>query len=139
MASAMMQHVETVKETTENISEINEDQKTETTEITEATEELIEEEDEEPFFQDIYLLSEHQISAEDIELLKTNGLNTIKGIQMTTRSKLLELNGLNGEKVDKIKKACSQISLNNGFMTGLEVSEERKQVFKLKTGSSNLE
>lgn len=96
-------------------------------------------EEEESFFQDIDLLLEHNISHEDIKLLKKIGINTIKGAQMTIRKKLLELRGFDEAKVDKIKEACCKITFSNGFMTALEVSDQRKQIFKLSTGSSKLE
>lgn len=96
-------------------------------------------EEEECFFQDLDLLLEQGISNADIARLKRVGINTIKGIQMTMRKKLLEIKGFNDEKVDKIKEACCKVSLTNGFMTALEVCDQRKQVFKLSTGSKNLE
>lgn len=96
-------------------------------------------EEEEIFFQDIDLLLEHNISPEDIMVLKALGINTIKGVQMTMRKKLLQLKGFTNEKVDKIKDVCCKIVLSNGFMTALEVSDQRKQIFKLSTGSSRLE
>ncbi|RZC37470.1 meiotic recombination protein DMC1/LIM15 -like [Asbolus verrucosus] len=116
--------------------ETNEDKESATIE----TEENLEiGEEEEIFFQDIYLLTKHGISVEDIEQMRKIGLNTIKGIQMTIRPKLLAIKDFDERKVDQIQEACCKISLNNGFMTALEVSEERKQVFKLSTGSSNLD
>ncbi|KAJ8953983.1 hypothetical protein NQ314_007176, partial [Rhamnusium bicolor] len=96
-------------------------------------------EEEESFFQDIDLLFEHNISHEDIKMLKKVGINTIKGVQMTMRKKLLDLKGFNEVKVDKIKEACCKIALSNGFMTALEVCDQRKQIFKLSTGSSKLD
>lgn len=96
-------------------------------------------EEDEIFFQDIDLLLEHNISPEDITVLKALGINTIKGVQMTMRKKLLQLKGFTSEKVDQIKDACCKIVLTNGFMTALEVSDQRKQIFKLSTGSSRLE
>nr|CAI5843258.1 unnamed protein product [Callosobruchus analis] len=97
------------------------------------------EEEEETFFQDIDLLLEYGIPKEDVNLLKKAGINTIKGIQMTIRKRLCEIKGLHEEKIDKIKVVCCTIAASNGFMTGLEVAEQRKQVFKLTTGSSNLD
>lgn len=96
-------------------------------------------EEEESFFQDIDLLIEHNISHEDINLLKKIGVNTIKGVQMTMRKKLLQLKGFDDEKVNKVKEVCCNIALSNGFMTALEVSNQRKQIFKLSTGSLKLE
>lgn len=96
-------------------------------------------EEDEVFFQDIDMLLEHNISPEDIKMLKALGINTIKGVQMTMRKKLLQLKGFSNEKVDKIKDACCKIVLSTGFMTALEVCDQRKQIFKLSTGSSRLE
>ncbi|XP_018574270.1 meiotic recombination protein DMC1/LIM15 homolog [Anoplophora glabripennis] len=96
-------------------------------------------EEEESFFQDIDLLIEHNISNDDLKLMKKIGVNTIKGVQMIMRKKLLQLKGFDDEKVDKIKEACCKIALNSGFMTALEVSDQRKQIFKLSTGSSKLD
>lgn len=97
------------------------------------------EEEEECFFQDIDALVEHGIASSDITKLKRAGINTIKGVQMTIRKKLLEIKGFDDAKIDKIKEACCKISINTGFMTALEVCDQRKQVFKLTTGSKNLE
>ncbi|CAH0547415.1 unnamed protein product [Brassicogethes aeneus] len=95
--------------------------------------------EEEVFFQDIEMLTEHNIAQEDIMLLKKMGINTIKGAQMAMRRKLLQIKGFTEEKVDKIKEACCRISLSSGFMTALEVSNQRKMVFKLSTGSDKLD
>ncbi|XP_072382487.1 meiotic recombination protein DMC1/LIM15 homolog [Diabrotica undecimpunctata] len=96
-------------------------------------------EEEEVFFQDIDLLAEHGILEDDIKSIKNMGIITIKGFQMTMRKKLLEIKGITEEKINKIKEACCKISLSNMFMTALEVSDQRKQIFKLHTGSSNLD
>lgn len=96
-------------------------------------------EEEEAFFQDIVLLLEHGIAIEDIKRLKTVGINTIKGIQMTIRKKLLEIKGFDETKIDKIKEACCKIAMSSAFMTALEVADQRKQVFKLSTGSKALD
>lgn len=96
-------------------------------------------EEDDVFFQDIDILLEHRISPEDILMMKAIGINTIKGVQMTMRKKLLELKGFTNEKVDKIKDACCKVVLSSVFMTALEVSDQRKQIFKISTGSSKLE
>lgn len=104
----------------------------------ESSEQLDLEEDD-IFFQDIDMLLEHNIPAQDIQILKSTGVNTIKGVQMTMRRKLLQLEGFTDEKVEKIKDACCKVVMNNGFLTALEVSDQRKLIFKLTTGSSRLE
>lgn len=96
-------------------------------------------EEEDVFFQDIVLLLEHGITTDDVRSLKAAGINTIKGIQMTIRKKLLAIKGFDDIKIDKIKEACTKLSLTSGFMTALEVADQRKQVFKLSTGSKCLE
>ncbi|KAJ8924919.1 hypothetical protein NQ315_001076 [Exocentrus adspersus] len=103
------------------------------------SEEVLDLEEEESFFQDIDLLAEHNVSHEDIKMMKKLGVNTIKGVQMTMRRKLLSLKGFDEAKVDKIKEVCCKISLSNGFLTALEVSDQRKQIFKLSTGSTKLD
>lgn len=94
--------------------------------------------DEESFFQDVDLLQKHGINVADIKKLKASGICTIKGIQMSTKKKLCNIKGFSDTKVDKIKEACQKIS-TTGFLTALEVSDRRKQVFKISTGSIELE
>lgn len=96
-------------------------------------------EEEETFFQDLEALLDHNIAASDIQKLKKAGINTVKGVQMTMRKKLMQIEGFTEEKINAIKEACCKISLTSGFLTAFEVSDQRKQVFKLSTGSSNLE
>ncbi|KAG9338818.1 hypothetical protein JZ751_025255 [Albula glossodonta] len=90
--------------------------------------------DEESFFQDIDLLQKHGINMADIKKLKSIGICTVKGIQMTTRRALCNVKGLSEAKVDKIKEAAGKL-LTNGFLTAFEYSERRKQVFHITTGS----
>lgn len=96
-------------------------------------------EEEETYFQDIEMLLEQGVTREDVMILKKNGINTIKGLQMCMRKKLKELAGFNDEKIDSIKDICCKLSLANAFMTAAEVSFHRKQLFKLTTGSKSLE
>ncbi|XP_015910807.1 meiotic recombination protein DMC1/LIM15 homolog isoform X1 [Parasteatoda tepidariorum] len=95
------------------------------------------EEEEESFFQDIDLLQEHGINVADIKKLKTSGICTIKGLQMTTKKKLNAIKGLSEAKVDKIKEAVAKIN-NATFLTALEASQRRKLVFRISTGSEVL-
>ncbi|XP_063382041.1 meiotic recombination protein DMC1/LIM15 homolog [Cydia fagiglandana] len=94
--------------------------------------------EEETFFQDVDILQKHGINVADIKKLKTAGICTIKGIQMSTKKKLCNIKGFSDAKVDKIKEACQKV-VTLGFMTALEVSDKRKQVFKISTGSSELD
>ncbi|XP_071398904.1 meiotic recombination protein DMC1/LIM15 homolog [Centroberyx affinis] len=94
--------------------------------------------DEESFFQDIDLLQKHGINMADIKKLKSVGICTVKGIQMTTRRALCNIKGLSEAKVEKIKEAAGKM-LTNGFQTAFEYSTKRKQVFHITTGSQEFD
>uniref|UniRef100_A0A8C2TNL0 Meiotic recombination protein n=1 Tax=Coturnix japonica TaxID=93934 RepID=A0A8C2TNL0_COTJA len=94
--------------------------------------------DEESFFQDIDLLQKHGINVADIKKLKSVGICTIKGIQMTTRRALCNVKGLSEVKVDKIKEAANKL-IEPGFLTAFEYSEKRKMVFHITTGSQEFD
>ncbi|XP_067285778.1 meiotic recombination protein DMC1/LIM15 homolog isoform X1 [Pseudorasbora parva] len=91
-------------------------------------------EDEESFFQDIELLQKHGINMADIKKLKSVGICTVKGVQMTTRRALCNVKGLSEAKVDKIKEAVGKL-MTCGFQTASEYIIRRKQVFHVTTGS----
>uniref|UniRef100_A0A3P8S0J7 Meiotic recombination protein n=1 Tax=Amphiprion percula TaxID=161767 RepID=A0A3P8S0J7_AMPPE len=88
----------------------------------------------ESFFQDIDLLQKHGINVADIKKLKSVGICTVKGIQMTTRKALCNIKGLSEAKVEKIKEAAGKM-LSVGFQTAFEYSAKRKHVFHITTGS----
>uniref|UniRef100_A0A4W6BKI1 DNA meiotic recombinase 1 n=1 Tax=Lates calcarifer TaxID=8187 RepID=A0A4W6BKI1_LATCA len=94
--------------------------------------------EEESFFQDIDLLQKHGINMADIKKLKSVGICTVKGIQMTTRKALCNIKGLSEAKVEKIKEAAGKM-LNVGFQTAFEYSAKRKQVFHITTGSQEFD
>ncbi|XP_023685658.1 meiotic recombination protein DMC1/LIM15 homolog isoform X2 [Paramormyrops kingsleyae] len=94
--------------------------------------------DEESFFQHIDLLQKHGINMADIKKLKSIGICTVKGIQMTTRRALCNVKGLSEAKVDKIKEAAGKL-VTTGFLTAFEYSEKRKQVFHITTGSQEFD
>ncbi|KAL1451472.1 hypothetical protein WDU94_005848 [Cyamophila willieti] len=98
-----------------------------------------EDEGEEEFFQDVDILQNFGINVADIKKLKSVGLCTIKGVQMTTRRKMTQIKGFSEAKVDKIKEACTKISNDNSFLTAAQVAEKRKHVFKITTGSAELD
>uniref|UniRef100_A0A673AA06 DNA meiotic recombinase 1 n=1 Tax=Sphaeramia orbicularis TaxID=375764 RepID=A0A673AA06_9TELE len=66
------------------------------------------------------------INMADIKKLKSVGICTVKGIQMTTRKALCNIKGLSEAKVEKIKEAAGKM-LNVGFQTAFEYSAKRKQ------------
>ncbi|XP_066520664.1 meiotic recombination protein DMC1/LIM15 homolog isoform X2 [Hoplias malabaricus] len=90
--------------------------------------------DEVSFFQDIDLLQKYGINMADIKKLKSMGICTVKGIQMTTRRALCNVKGLSEAKVDKIKEAAGKL-LITGFQTASEYSMKRRHVFHITTGS----
>lgn len=104
----------------------------------EATEVQEVEDDEDDFFMDVDVLQNHGINAADIKKLKTAGICTLKGIQMATRKKLCAIKGLSEAKVDKVKEVCCKL-VTDGFVTALEFSDKRKCVFKISTGSQELD
>ncbi|CAH1274366.1 meiotic recombination protein DMC1/LIM15 homolog [Branchiostoma floridae] len=101
-------------------------------------EQLQNEDDDDSFFQDIDMLQNQGINAADLKKLKSAGICTIRGIQMTTRKRLCNIKGISEAKMDKIKEAAAKLG-DAGFMTALEYSDRRKTVFKIQTGSSELD
>ncbi|XP_067939107.1 meiotic recombination protein DMC1/LIM15 homolog [Watersipora subatra] len=94
--------------------------------------------DDESFFQDIDMLQSQGINAADLKKLKQAGICTVKGVQMTTRKRLCTIKGISEAKMEKIKEACAKLE-EGGFCTALEFADKRKAVFKLSTGSSELD
>jgi len=90
-------------------------------------------------FQDIELLQNHGINMADIKKLKAAGICTVKGIQMVTKKKLCNIKGLSEAKVDKMKEAVIKVcGANSGFRTALQQSLCRKNIFRISTGSMEL-
>uniref|UniRef100_A0A2P2I8X6 Meiotic recombination protein DMC1/LIM15 homolog n=1 Tax=Hirondellea gigas TaxID=1518452 RepID=A0A2P2I8X6_9CRUS len=91
------------------------------------------------FFTDIDELQTHGINVADIKKLKVVGICTIKGIQMTTKRKLCAIKGLSEAKVDKIKEVVAKLSGAEAFVTALVVCERRRCIFRVSTGSQELD
>lgn len=89
-------------------------------------------------FQSIDELQSHGIGVADIAKLKQAGICTIKGINMTSRRALLKVKGMSEAKVDKIKEAAQKI-LDCGFVSALELAIKRQAVFRISTGSDDLD
>jgi len=90
-------------------------------------------------FQDIELLQNHGINVADIKKLKAAGICTVKGIQMVTKKKLCNIKGLSEAKVDKMKEAVIKVcGASSGFRTALQQSLSRKNIFRISTGSMEL-
>ncbi|KAI6652299.1 Meiotic recombination protein DMC1/LIM15-like [Oopsacas minuta] len=89
-------------------------------------------------YQDVEMLQSYGINLADLKKLKVAGICTVKGVQMTTRKKMANIKGLSEAKVDKIKEAVAKMS-NSDFLTALVYSDKRKQVFRITTGSLELD
>ncbi|KXN66360.1 hypothetical protein CONCODRAFT_43819, partial [Conidiobolus coronatus NRRL 28638] len=61
---------------------------------------------------DVDELQSHGINVSDINKLKSNGICTIKAIQMTTKRNLAKVKGLSETKVDKIKEVVGTMMVN---------------------------
>jgi len=97
------------------------------------------EQEEDDLYRDVDLLQNHGINVADIKKLKTAGICTIKGLQMITKKKLCAIKGLSEAKVDKIREGLSKVcGPNAGFCTALQASTRRKTVFRVSTGSNEL-
>ncbi|KAI8616211.1 HsLim15 [Chytriomyces sp. MP71] len=105
--------------------------------IEEDEQQLVEENEEDDILS-IDALSTCGINVSDIQKLKQAGINTIKNVQMTTVRTLCKIKGMSDAKVEKIKEAASKL-VPNGFQTGTELSMKRRQVFRLTTGSKELD
>ncbi|KAF7793437.1 hypothetical protein EIP86_004549 [Pleurotus ostreatoroseus] len=97
-----------------------------------------EEVEEVPYFDNVDELQQHGINVQDILKLKSAAINTVSGVNMTTRRQLLKIKGMSEAKVEKIKEAAHKI-LGSSFATGLEVQEKRKKVLIISTGSKNVD
>ncbi|KAL4246973.1 RecA family protein [Abortiporus biennis] len=94
--------------------------------------------DETPFFDNVDELQQHGINMQDILKLKAAAINTVSGVNMTTRRQMLKIKGMSDAKVEKIKEAAHKI-LGSSFATGLEIQEKRKRVLIISTGSKNVD
>uniref|UniRef100_T1IRE9 Meiotic recombination protein DMC1/LIM15 homolog n=1 Tax=Strigamia maritima TaxID=126957 RepID=T1IRE9_STRMM len=90
------------------------------------------------FFQDVDVLQSHGINVADIKKLKAAGICTIRGLQMCTKKRLCAIKGISEAKVEKIKEVVVKLS-ECGFLTALEVSVKRRHLFKISTGSLELD
>lgn len=93
-----------------------------------------EEVDDAPYFDSVDDLQQHGINMQDILKLKAAAINTVSGVNMTTRKQMLKIKGMSEAKVEKIKEAAHKI-IGSSFATGLELQEKRKRVLAISTGS----
>ncbi|XP_053208860.1 meiotic recombination protein DMC1/LIM15 homolog [Panonychus citri] len=87
---------------------------------------------------DVDTLVDFGVNVADLRKLKAAGIYTITGIQMCTRKKLIALKGLSEAKIDKIREAVAK-AVPLKFKTAYEQSLRRASVFKVSTGSSDLD
>ncbi|KAI0964085.1 hypothetical protein AcW1_000986 [Taiwanofungus camphoratus] len=108
------------------------------------------------YFDSVDELQQHGINVQDILKLKAAAINTVSGVNMTTRRQLLKIKGMSEAKVEKIKEAAHKILVGplsadriytaivakiqgSSFATGLEVQEKRKKVLIISTGSKSVD
>lgn len=97
-------------------------------------------EDDGDFFIDVDSLQAHGVNMADLKKLKAVGICTVRGLRMITKKKLCAIKGLSEAKVDKIKEALMKCSGESSiFITALQASARRKNVFRLATGSQELD
>ncbi|KAF8922068.1 putative DMC1 protein [Mucidula mucida] len=114
------------------------------------------EEDESVYFDSVDELQQQGINVQDILKLKTASINTVSGVNMTTRRQLLKIKGMSEAKVEKIKaRSGSQdpgaryhsvshmnvlmVYQGSSFATGIEVQDKRKRVLVISTGSKSVD
>ncbi|OSD03218.1 hypothetical protein PYCCODRAFT_252015 [Trametes coccinea BRFM310] len=56
-----------------------------------------------PYFDSVDELQQHGINVQDILKLKSAAINTVSGVNMTTRRQMLKIKGMSEAKVEKIK------------------------------------
>ncbi|KAJ8083710.1 hypothetical protein PM082_002476 [Marasmius tenuissimus] len=70
------------------------------------------EDDETPWFDSVDELQQHGINVQDILKLKSAAINTVSGVNMTTRRQMLKIKGMSEAKVEKIKASPLQDHLS---------------------------
>ncbi|XP_060215789.1 meiotic recombination protein DMC1 homolog, partial [Lycium barbarum] len=83
-------------------------------------------------------LISHGINVGDVKKLQDAGIYTCNGLMMHCDKKLTRIKGLSEAKVDNICEAAEKI-VNFGYITGIDVLLERKQVVFITTGSQALD
>ncbi|KAK0198917.1 Rad51-domain-containing protein [Armillaria mellea] len=96
------------------------------------------EDDQTPYFDSVDELQQQGINVQDILKLKAAAINTVSGVNMTTRRNLLKIKGMSEAKVEKIKEAAHKI-LGSSFATGIEVQGKRRRVLTISTGSKSVD
>ncbi|KAJ3985220.1 putative DMC1 protein [Lentinula detonsa] len=94
--------------------------------------------DDGPGFDTVDELQQHGINMQDILKLKAAAINTVSGVNMTTRRQMLKIKGMSEAKVEKIKEAAHKI-LGSSFSSGIEVQDKRKRVLAISTGSKSVD
>ncbi|CAE6441418.1 unnamed protein product [Rhizoctonia solani] len=83
-------------------------------------------------------LQSHGINAQDITKLKKEGICTVSAVRMTSRRNMLKIKGMSEAKVEKIKEAAQKM-LGSSFQTGMQVSDKRKRVLQISSGSKSVD
>ncbi|KAF7339290.1 RecA family ATPase [Mycena sanguinolenta] len=78
------------------------------------------------------------LSYSTLILTQSAAINTVSGVNMTTRRQMLKIKGMSEAKVEKIKEAAHKI-LGSSFATGVEIQDKRKRVLVISTGSKSVD
>lgn len=83
-------------------------------------------------------LEKHGISATETKKLIEGGFHTVEAIAFSPRKQLLAVKGISEQKAEKIfDAACKLVQM--GFTTAMEYEKTRERVFKVTTGSAELD
>ena len=110
------------------------------TSVISANDSMMEPDEAGDLYVDVDSLSQHGVNMADLKKLKAVGICTVRGLKMVTKKKLCAIKGLSEGKVEKIKEALAKCSGDDTpFVTALSASMKRKNIFKLATGSQDLD
>lgn len=70
----------------------------------------------------------------DILKLKAAGLATVLSVLMCTKKEMLNIKGITEAKVEKLYEIANKIEAQ-GFQSGMQIFERRKNIRKISTGS----
>lgn len=83
-------------------------------------------------------LQEEGVNMADIIRLKSAGLCTIQALYMMTKRNLCKIKGMSELKAEKLKELAAKL-VNTDFQTANDFIEKRKSIYKISTGSSELD
>jgi len=83
-------------------------------------------------------LEKHGINMSDLEKLRSAGYYTCEAVAYATMKNLTEIKGISEGKATKIKNEAAKLTAL-GFVTAAELDQQRENLVRLTTGSTNLD